>query len=190
MVHFLENIHDDTIFMGMTDEIQPIFIPQCNSFPPNADSQARILILGSMPGCESLRAVQYYAHPRNAFWKIAGILFQFDSSLPYEERLRCLREAHVALWDTLQQCRRAGSLDTHIRAPRPNDIPGLLKKCPKICRICCNGQAAGQYLKKFFPEIGVEVRVLPSTSPAAAMFTFEQKLQIWRDALTLPCECE
>ena len=68
----------------------------------------------------------------------------------------------------------------------PNDLPGVLSRFPRIRRICCNGSAAANYLAKFFPEIGVEVRRLPSTSPAAAMFTREEKLRAWREALTPP----
>lgn len=48
-------------------------------FPPVADENSEILILGSMPGQESLNKQQYYGHTRNQFWKI---LFQlFDETL-------------------------------------------------------------------------------------------------------------
>ena len=153
------------------------------SFPPAAAEGVRVLVLGSMPGVESLRQQQYYAHPRNAFWPIMGILFGFSPALPYRKRLEKLNRAGVALWDSLAGCERSGSLDSNIREPVSNDIPGLLKKYPAIRSIFCNGTASYQFLKKYhgalFERSDLEIRQMPSTSPAAAMYSFEQKLQQW-----------
>ena len=153
------------------------------SFPPSVETGAEVLLLGSMPGEESLRRQQYYAYRYNVFWKIMGVLFAFDPELPYEERLAALRRNRVALWDTLKYCRREGSLDTGIREPVPNDIPGLLKQYPTIRHIFCNGTAAFRFLKTCLPEVfhgTVPVTRLPSTSPAAAVYSFEQKLEAYR----------
>ncbi len=155
----------------------------CRSFPPSEPADARVLILGSMPGGESLRRQQYYAFPHNVFWRIAGTLFHFPFDAPYEERLKCLREAGVALWDVLSECEREGSLDTAIRSPNPNDIPGLLARQPHIELICCNGSAAFNCLHRFFPKLPVPAVRMISTSPAAARYTYEQKLAAWRDVL-------
>lgn len=153
------------------------------SFPPAAAKGVRVLVLGSMPGVESLRRQQYYAHPRNAFWPIMGSLFGFSPALPYEQRLEALNRAGVALWDSLGGCERSGSLDSNIRKPVPNDIPGLLEQYPQIHAIFCNGSASYQFLKKYhgtlFERYGLEIRQLPSTSPAAAVYSFEQKLKHW-----------
>ena len=153
------------------------------SFPPAAAEGVRVLVLGSMPGVESLRQQQYYAHPRNAFWPIMGTLFGFSPSLPYKQRLIKLNQAGVALWDSLGGCERSGSLDSNIRKPVPNDIPGLLKQYPEIHAIFCNGSASFQFLKKYhstlFERSDLEIRQLPSTSPAAAIYSFEQKLKHW-----------
>ena len=153
------------------------------SFPPAAAKGVRVLVLGSMPGVESLRQQQYYAHPRNAFWRIMGRLFGFSPELPYDQRLEELNRAGVALWDSLAGCERSGSLDSNIREPVPNDIPGFLKKYPAIHAIFCNGAASYQFLKKYhgalFGRSDLTIRQMPSTSPAAAMYSFEQKLQQW-----------
>lgn len=142
-----------------------------------------MLVLGSMPGVESLRRQQYYAHPRNAFWPIMGVLFGFSPGLSYERRLEKLNQAGVALWDSLAGCERTGSLDSNIRKPVPNDIPGLLERYPAIHAIFCNGSASCLFLKKYhrplFERSGLEIRQLPSTSPAAAVYSFEQKLKLW-----------
>ena len=153
------------------------------SFSPSAGPGARVLILGSMPGEESQRKQQYYAHPRNAFWQIMGELFGFSAALPYGEKLMRLKDHKVALWDTLASCERAGSLDSNIRTPEPNDIAGLLAEYSSITHIFCNGTAAFQFLKRYhaplFPGTQTILR-LPSTSPAAARYSFEEKLEMWR----------
>ena len=112
-----------------------------------------------------------------------GALFGFSLELPYKKRLEKLNRAGVALWDSLAGCERSGSLDSNIREPVPNDIPGLLKKYPSIRSIFCNGTASYQFLKKYhgalFGRSELEIRQMPSTSPAAAMYSFKQKLQQW-----------
>src|SRR4029077_16189116 len=98
------------------------------SFPPIVSQQSKVLILGSMPGEASLKADQYYAHPRNAFWPIMGELFGAGPSLPYQERVALLQSTGVALWDSLQACVRPGSLDASITNEAANDFPGFFDK--------------------------------------------------------------
>lgn len=85
------------------------------SFPPIADVNAEVLILGSMPGKASLTAVEYYAHPRNVFWPIMGELFDAKTTLPYEKRIAILQSTRIALWDVLESCIRDSSLDNDIQ---------------------------------------------------------------------------
>ena len=70
-------------------------------FPPIAGPDARVLILGSLPGQASLAAGEYYAHRRNLFWPILGELFGATPALPYAERLGKLTTAGLALWASL-----------------------------------------------------------------------------------------
>src|ERR1700751_4240082 len=105
------------------------------SFPPIVSERSRLLILGSMPGEASLKAGQYYAHPRNAFWHIMGELFGVGPSLPYPERLARLQSVGVALWDSLQVCVRPGSLDASITEEVPNHFPGFFAKYPNITHV-------------------------------------------------------
>lgn len=67
-----------------------------------------------MPGVKSLAVAQYYAHPRNSFWRLVESIFGINATLPYEERLRRLGAAGVGFWDVLKHCERRGSLDVDI----------------------------------------------------------------------------
>ena len=156
------------------------------SFAPIETADARILILGSMPGEASLRAGQYYAHPRNLFWRIMGELLDIDPSSPYGQRVQALKAARVALWDVLQSCRRKGSLDSHIdnESLVPNDFAAFFRHHTKINHVFFNGAKAEQcYRKHVHPAIEIETIEylrLPSTSPANASISHERKLEAWR----------
>ena len=172
--------------------VAPVIDPAlCESFPPAAGDDARVLILGSMPGVASLRAQQYYAHPRNLFWPFMGALFGAAPELPYAERLRQLQRHGIAVWDVLAFCERPGSLDGRIaRASEvANDIAGLRAKQPRLERICLNGGKAAEvferHIAKRVPQAiaGLSVIALPSTSPANAGIARDTKFAAWRDAL-------
>jgi len=164
-------------------------------FPPVEPNRARILILGSLPSVESLRQQQYYAHSRNAFWPIMGELFGAGRDFPYAERLQRLSACGVMLWDVLHAAHRPGSLDSAIDTQQmePNPFPALLKRHPELKRIAFNGAAAENLFQRHVLKScgnlldGVELVRLPSTSPAHAARTFEQKLAVWRAALCPPC---
>lgn len=156
------------------------------SFAPIAAPDARILILGSMPGIASLQAGQYYAHPRNAFWPIMAALFGARPDLPYTERVARLMARGVAVWDVLQLCEREGSLDANIRAEVPNDFAAFFSAHPGLRTVALNGgKAAASFRKhaaRHLPE-GAALHALPSTSPAHAARSFAAKCEIWRAAL-------
>jgi len=162
-------------------------VDQVQSFEPIVGRRPRILILGSMPGVASLEAVQYYAHPRNAFWPIMGELFAVNHQANYESRICELEKLPLILWDTLQACRRPGSLDSNIdiSSAQANDFQSLLQRFSKIRAIAFNGATSEKYFRKLvvptLPEIsGIELLRMPSTSPANAGMSFEQKLSAWR----------
>ena len=160
------------------------------SFPPIAAPDARVLILGSMPGVASLAAGRYYAHPRNAFWPIIGNIVGIPESADYATRIEALLGAGIALWDVLHSCRRRGSLDSAIEGDSMvvNDLPGFLAWHPQVTRICFNGATAEAYFRRHVPLAALpgrapEIIRLPSTSPAHAGMTFAAKLAAWQAAL-------
>ncbi|MDD1719121.1 MAG: DNA-deoxyinosine glycosylase [Methanoregulaceae archaeon] len=147
-----------------------------------------VLIVGSFPGPLSLGLSSYYANPRNQFWEIMEVLLGIDKTLPYIERIRSLKDHHVALWDSVETCRREGALDSGIRNPVLNDIGGLIRNQSSIKMIGANGKVAGKFLFRALgrreDDSGSPILVtLPSTSPANSQVSLERKIDIWRDAL-------
>ncbi len=157
-----------------------------HSFPPIEGKDAEVLVLGSMPGQASLRAGQYFAHPRNAFWRVIAELLQFDPALQYPARIKQLEAARIALWDVLQSCEREGSLDSSIErgSQVPNDFRAFFRKHPSIKRVFFNGAEAQACFNRHALGQASAGRVtyqrLPSTSPAHASLSFKQKLRAWR----------
>ena len=159
-------------------------------FEPKAIASARVLVLGTLPGEESLRRGEYYANPRNAFWRIVECLFGIPRDEPYADRVRKLNEAGVALWDVCAAATRPGSLDHAIRrgSEVPNDFAAFLAAHPHIRLICFNGaKAAALFRKHVKPCVAVKCIDLPSTSPAHAAMSFEEKLKRW-DVVRKACE--
>lgn len=160
------------------------------SFAPIARPDARVLVLGSMPGVASLKAQQYYGHPRNAFWTIVAALFGFDALSPYTQRVLALQQHGVAVWDVLASCERPGSLDSAI-APAsvvPNDFAEFFRRHRAITRVCFNGAAAAtMYQRHVAPQVVLAPEVqlirLPSTSAAHAGMPIDEKCRLWRQHL-------
>ena len=156
-------------------------------FPPIARSDARILILGSLPGKRSLEKAQYYAHRQNAFWRIMAELFGIEGD--YACRCRQLVAHRIAVWDVLASSVRPGSMDADIRldTAEANDFAGFLSDHVQIERICFNGRKAEQMFRKLvvpgLTGILPDLVSLPSTSPAHAALSFDNKLEIWASML-------
>ena len=160
-------------------------------FPPIAAPNARILVLGSLPGVKSLAMQEYYAQPYNAFWRIMGALVGAGRELPYAARLERLCAHGIAVWDVLAAGEREGSLDAAIvsNSVVVNDFNSFFERHRRIRLICFNGNtAAALFRRKVLPSLApewaaIERQALPSTSPAYASLRFEQKLARWSAVL-------
>ena len=153
------------------------------SFSPLIAHSSKILILGSLPGEESLRKEQYYAYPRNAFWKIMFAIFNEDFSEDYSVRCGLLLKNRIALWDTVHSGNREGSLDSAIKNEVPNNVEKLLNEYRNISKILLNGKKAEATYNKYFRHLPVNTLTLPSTSPANAGVSFEEKFKLWEKAV-------
>ena len=143
--------------------------------PPNA----RVLLLGSFPGEESLRQSQYYAHPRNHFWRLLGdVLAEPLAELTYAQRLRRLAQHRIGVWDIITGCEREGSLDGAIRNASLSQFEWLADHAPQLRLIAMNGQKAGSAERRI-AALGYETLVLPSSSPANTL-AYAEKLHAWQ----------
>lgn len=155
------------------------------SFPPIANENATILILGSIPGKASLEANEYYAHPRNQFWRIMAELLDTGSLITYPSKTQALLDAGIALWDVMQSCYRPGSLDAAIdkQSIVANDFKSFFSDHPQIKQIFFNGATAEQAFRRLvLPDLNkpiLHLQRLHSTSPAHAAMSFQQKLIDW-----------
>lgn len=155
-------------------------------FAPVVDTETRLLILGSLPGDASLRAAQYYAHPRNAFWPlIGGVLGEDLLTLRYEQRLDRLTARGVGLWDVIASAERSGSLDAAIRSPEAADLRGLIGGLPRLRAVAFNGKLAAKLGRRIIGDVaGVRLIDLPSSSPAHAI-PLAGKANIWNSLTDL-----
>ncbi len=160
------------------------------SFPPIVQNDAQVLILGTMPGVQSLEKQQYYGHPQNHFWRVIYGLYGLEKPAPdYVERVNFLQDKRIALWDVLSSCDREGSSDAKILNPVPNDFDFFFKQYIGIKAVCFNGGKAEDLFHKLVREQqetsdGLCYYRLPSTSPAHAI-PFSKKLENWRVVLQL-----
>jgi len=158
-----------------------------SGFTAITSTNAKILILGSMPSQTSLDEHQYYAHPRNSFWFIIESLFSGHSQLSYQQRIRLLQDNNIAVWDVLKNCIRAGSLDSAIEQQSiiTNDFNSFYRKYPSIKYVFFNGtKSETEYNKRVLPTLTTQfshlkTTRLPSTSPAMAKLNPNEKLEYW-----------
>ena len=148
--------------------------------PPVARADARLFILGSLPGDASLAARQYYAHPLNQFWRLLGSAIGEDlQSLEYPRRLERLAQDRIGLWDVVASASRRGSLDQAIRIANHNRIEQLLHDYPELQAIAFNGGTAAALGRKLLGEPeGIDLIDLPSSSPANTR-PFAEKAAAW-----------
>lgn len=163
-------------------------MPEIYSFEPIVNEKSKVLVLGTMPGQESLRQRKYYANPNNQFWKIIHDTFGCIPELEYEEKVNFLLARRIALWDVLDSCLREGALDINITEGKPNDIACFLDKYPNIEYIFFNGTSAQKLFKKYFSQKFNTIHkyiLLPSTSstPGRNVKPYDLKLLEWKSML-------
>jgi double-stranded uracil-DNA glycosylase len=149
--------------------------------PPIARADARLFLLGSLPGDASLAAQQYYAHPTNQFWRLLGAAIGEElHGLDYEVRLERLAARRIGLWDVIASATRRGSLDQAIRDAEHNQVAHLLHDFPELEAIAFNGSTAAVAGRKLIgnPPPGLLLIDLPSSS-AANTRPFAEKAGAW-----------
>jgi hypoxanthine-DNA glycosylase len=152
------------------------------SFPPVVDENTRVLILGSLPGEASLAATQYYAHPRNAFWRLLETVLDTPLvALPYQDRLATIRSRGVGLWDVVAEAERRGSLDAAILNPSANDLLALVETLPALRVVAFNGATSAKLGSRLLAPVADRIALvaLPSSSPAHAARSFAEKAEAW-----------
>ena len=151
-------------------------------FGPVIDKGCRVLVLGSMPGVESLRKQEYYGHPQNKLWDVIYGIFKEKPPGDYELKKKFILEHKIALWDVIESCERIGSSDSKIKNVKLNDFESLFMKYPDIKHVYFNGRTSEKlFMKNFsFPEI--RTTYLGSTSPAHAL-PLEKRLKDWSKIL-------
>lgn len=151
------------------------------AFPPSVAPDARLLILGSLPGEESLRQGRYYAHPGNAFWWLVGEVIGEDlPGLPYEARLERLKAHRIGLWDVIASARRQGSLDQAIREAELRDLAGFVRGLPDLAAVAFNGATSAKHGRRQLAGVaGLALVDLPSSSAAHAGMSRAVKREKW-----------
>jgi hypoxanthine-DNA glycosylase len=167
----------------MSVQLPPHTAEAGQALAPLVSARTQLLILGSFPGIASLRAQQYYGHPRNQFWPILAALWPASPMNTgvgsYQNRSEWLLDKKLGLWDVYAGCERRGSLDSQIRKATVNDFSPLARWCPQLRAIAHNGAESFRHAPRI-RALGLPAHALPSTSPAHAAWSFERKLAAWR----------
>lgn len=152
------------------------------SFPPIINCESRILILGSMPGAESLVTNEYYAFDRNQFWKLIFDIFDEDYTSNYEKKKKILLDNKLAVYSVIQSCKRKGSLDSNIKEEKINDFKTLFSKYKNIKFLCFNGNKSyDSFIKNVEKSVykGKKLLKFPSSSPAYTI-PYNNKFNKWK----------
>ena len=155
-----------------------------HNIEPLYDRNSRLLILGSFPSVKSREMRFFYGHPQNRFWRMLAAVYAEDAPESIAEKTSLLLRHHLALWDVIANCEIDGSADASVREAVPVDITRITDRA-HITRVLCNGKLAGTlYARHLQPIMGIPALVLPSTSPANAIWTLPKLTDAWRKALT------
>lgn len=153
-------------------------------FDPVVDDKTKILILGTLPGPESLKANQYYKKSNNCFWKIVYALYEQSPSTDYGDKRTFLLDNNIGIWDVLHYAHRNGSSDADIHNAEPNDFDMFFKKYPNINGIIFNGKEAEEQFRTHFPVLIKSIRYERVLSSSGALAKpFNVKLESWENAI-------
>lgn len=151
-----------------------------NSFPPISNPETEVLILGTLPGDRSILTGEYFAHPRNRFWKIIAAITNNPVPLSYQGKLDLLNKTGIGVWNVLEKAQRTGSLDTAIKNGIPNDIPGFIADHKELRVIGFDGLKAAALFDKYFTRRkDLMYLSLPGCSPANARYDLEALCGKW-----------
>lgn len=154
------------------------------SLSPIADHNSRVLILDTMPGEKSLILQQYYACKSNFFWKIIFKALKVPNQTDYRIKKQLLFKQGIALWNVLEFGEQKSNGDYSITSETPNDFHTFFQNHPKINRIIFNGNNAAEYYQQYVGYYnGLSTEILPSTSALNTWKSFEEKAEIWTEAL-------
>lgn len=154
---------------------------QEHTFGPVYNKNSKILILGSFPSVKSRELNFYYGHPQNRFWKLMSKIYNEEIGDEIDLKKQFLLKNNIALWDSLKSCEIKGSSDASITNVEINNIEELIKKS-NISKIIFNGKAAYNLFVKnadMTKYSNLEIRILPSTSPANAAYSLDKLFDIW-----------
>lgn len=152
--------------------------------PPVVSDDSRTLILGTMPGAQSLLTAEYYAHPGNQFRRLVMGAFGLGAPASYDQFVQALSAHRLALWSVVLSCRRVGSTDSSMTDVIPNDLETFLDAHPRIDRILFESRRARALYERFFPQFaGIGYGDLPSASALYAPMSFAEKLERYKAEL-------
>lgn len=151
--------------------------------PPLYNSDSTKLILGSFPSIKSRKAMFFYGHPQNRFWKLLAMIYGEPTPVSIEEKSELILSHNLALWDSIKSCTITGSSDSSVKNVVPNDLSVILKNS-RVKMVFCNGALSHKmYMKHIYPSTKIEAVKLPSTSPANAAYSIERLAENWKKIL-------
>jgi len=155
-------------------------------FASISNQNTEVLILGTFPGAMSLERNEYYAHPRNRFWKIIADLKKEKFPENYAEKTELLLKHKIGVWDIAHQAQREGSLDANILEIIPNNLTDFISKHKNLKVVGFNGRKAEKLFRQHFKKLKhINYILLLSTSSANARYSYDEILDNWRQALML-----
>lgn len=179
-IYFKNSLHESQIENSFLKEANKHFK---EGLKPWVGENPKVLILGTMPGDESIEQQCYYSNPSNSFWKIMYSLFPQKES---QEKKEYITSYGIALWDCIKSGVRKGSMDKGFdnKSKIPNDLVSFLDKHESIEVIILNGKTTtASDFYKYFPNLqGYKIYSLSST---ASYMSFDAKLKEWSIILDL-----